>query len=133
MLHCTICGKPPRQFLLLQCEDCGALSCFSCTKRVNTPSGIQLCCGACGSQHVHDTLANNWHDFPDLQQSVPWATATSGKPHIVFEAAVAQAQWAIRINDFPDEPMYTLLIDDRPVIHFDDWPAFWNPRPTFPK
>jgi hypothetical protein len=64
---------------------------------------------------VNDTLANNWRDLPVLQRRIPWATATSGKPHIVFEAAVGQEQWEIRMNDFPDEPLYTLLIDDRPL------------------
>lgn len=34
--------------------------------------------------------------------------------------------WEIRINDFPEEPLYTLLIEKNPVIHFDDWPKRWK-------
>jgi len=42
-----------------------------------------------------------------------------------------ESQWKIRLNDFPDEPVYTLIINDAEVIHFDDWPGFWT-RPEFP-
>jgi hypothetical protein len=132
MLLCSICGTRPRQFLLLKCDDCGALCCLSCSKKVTTASTTRLCCERCGSQHVHDTLANNWNDFPGLLRPIPWKTATAGKPHIVFEAEVDADQWELRMNDFPDEPLYTLLINDRPIIHFDNWPSVWAPRPPFP-
>ena len=29
------------------------------------------------------------------------------------------------MNDFPDEQLFTLLIDGRDVESFDDWPADW--------
>jgi len=41
-------------------------------------------------------------------------------------------EWTIRLNDFPDEPAYTLMIDIEEIIHFDDWPDFWD-RPEFPE
>lgn len=34
--------------------------------------------------------------------------------------------WKIRINDFPDEMLYTLFINDEPVLDFDDWPEYWD-------
>ena len=93
---------------------------------------VTMYCGACGSPDVQDKLANNWDDFHELKQPVSWRTATSGTKHILFEALVGQEKWAIRMNDFPDEPMYTLIVNDRAVFDFDDWPAFWGDRPAFP-
>jgi len=133
MLLCTVCGQPPWSFLLLRCDDCRTLSCFGCAKKVEYGLKTFLSCGACGSRQVRDTLANNWSDFPDLQRPIPWETATSGRLHIVFEANVSGMDWAVRINDFPDEPLYTLMVDLKEVVYFDDWPAFWGERPTFPK
>jgi hypothetical protein len=77
-------------------------------------------------------MANNWDDHPELSRFVPWATARNGQQHIVFEAVVDQQTWAVRLNDFPDDPLYTLTINGGEVIDFDDWPAFWGPRPAFP-
>jgi hypothetical protein len=37
-----------------------------------------------------------------------------------------QHLWIIRLNDFPDEPLYTLIIDDNEIRSFDDWPSCWS-------
>lgn len=44
-------------------------------------------------------------------------------------ADVAGAQWALRLNDFPDEPLFTLVAEGAEIIHFNDWPAEWGERP----
>jgi hypothetical protein len=78
-------------------------------------------------------VANNWGDHPEIQKPIPWETATKpAAKHEVFRARVDAKNWSIRLNDFPDEPMYTLLIDGQAIIHFDNWPSFWK-RPDFPK
>jgi len=76
--------------------------------------------------------ANNWDSFPELRRALPWQTARSNNPVILFEATVGDSHWFVRLNDFPDEPAYTLLIDGTETLHFDDWPSFWEPRPPFP-
>ena len=43
-----------------------------------------------------------------------------------YEADVEGAHWKLRLNDFPDEPMFTLFIDDAEFGHFDDWPPSWK-------
>jgi len=50
----------------------------------------------------------------------------TGKGEFPYVATVAGQDWLIRINDFPVEPMYTLLIDGREVGDFDDWPGGWQ-------
>jgi hypothetical protein len=32
----------------------------------------------------------------------------------------------IRLNDFPAEPLYTLLCDAAPIESFDNWPPSWQ-------
>lgn len=32
----------------------------------------------------------------------------------------------IRLNDFPDEPLYSLFQDGEHVADFDDWPSQWK-------
>jgi hypothetical protein len=53
-----------------------------------------------------------WNRSGDLDH--PWESETDG------------ATWRVRINDFPDEIMYTLLINDDEIGPFHDWPANWR-------
>jgi hypothetical protein len=76
-------------------------------------------------------VANNWAQHPNLSRPVAWHTY-SGAGSFEFEATVEKSTWRVRLNNFPDEPCYTLLIEGKEVIHFDDWPKFWQ-RPPFPK
>ena len=78
-------------------------------------------------------VANNWPGVPDLRERVSWRAATSGLPHVLYEAEVGALAWAVRLNDFPDEPLYTLIIDGTEILHFDDWPAFWGKQPHLPR
>jgi len=77
------------------------------------------------------SVVNNWTDHPELKKSVSWKTG-DGNDGICFEADEGMKEWTIRLNDFPDEPAYTLLVEKKEIIHFDDWPDFWI-RPEFPK
>jgi uncharacterized protein YjaG (DUF416 family) len=43
-----------------------------------------------------------------------------------WSARVDGARWRVRINDFPDEPMYSLEIDGAVVGDFNDWPVQWT-------
>ena len=33
--------------------------------------------------------------------------------------------WVLKLNDFPAEPMFSLLVEGVVVGSFDDWPASW--------
>jgi hypothetical protein len=50
----------------------------------------------------------------------------TGDPHMPWEAAVRWERWRVRLNDFPDECLYSLLVDGVVVEEFNDWPAAWE-------
>jgi hypothetical protein len=53
----------------------------------------------------------------------------TGDPLSPYAATVNGERWALRINDFPDEPLWTLLVDGRAILDIDDFPAAWlRPR-----
>jgi uncharacterized protein YjaG (DUF416 family) len=61
-----------------------------------------------------DKLARalSWKSTGDA--SYPWAAEVDGNI------------WRIRINDFPDELMYSLIIDGENAGDFHDWPEIWQ-------
>jgi hypothetical protein len=73
---------------------------------------------------------NNWREHPELIRAVTWERADpaerSAENWIVYKASVDGVKWTLRMNDFPAEPLYTLLINGRPMIHFNNWPSFWK-------
>lgn len=72
-----------------------------------------------GNPEIYDEIAGlvfnehiEWEDNPDSYD-------------FPFKAIVKSKPWKLRINDFPDEPMYTLFIEDEAIITFDDRPDGW--------
>ena len=60
-----------------------------------------------------------WRQTGDL--NTPWETDVDGH------------RWQARLNDFPEEPMYSLLIDEVLAGDFQEWPQYWDrgePRPA---
>jgi hypothetical protein len=47
-------------------------------------------------------------------------------PIYPYRAVVDKQVWVIRINDFPEEALYTLFVDDKAAFDFDDWPYTWK-------
>jgi hypothetical protein len=84
---------------------------------------------------MSSVIANDWEDHPEIRRPVRWVTGPRS-PEEVFVASVDGQHWAIRLNDFPDEPLYTLFVNGRTVLHFDDWPEWpgaWSEPPPFPQ
>ncbi len=61
---------------------------------------------------------------PMSMQVIKWhATSDAEYP---YRAIIAGQVYRIRINDFPDEPLYTLLCEDEELDSFDDWSPHWS-------
>ncbi len=59
-----------------------------------------------------------------LAEKLVWRKTTD--PKYPFVADFDGERCVIRINDFPDETLYTLMVDDVEVANFDDWSAHWK-------
>lgn len=64
-----------------------------------------------------------------LQQTIRWAYAPENNVNIVYASLVDGTLWEVRINDFPTEPLFSLLVSGREVAQFDEWPRAWGNRP----
>lgn len=61
-------------------------------------------------EHLSRNL--DWRATNDVDH--PWATEVAGET------------WRVRLNDFPDDLMYTLIINDTALGSFHDWPESWH-------
>lgn len=59
-----------------------------------------------------------------LDRSLGWRR--TARAEFPYEAEVGGQHWVVRINDFPAQALYTLLIDGKEVAEFDDWPGAWK-------
>ena len=63
-----------------------------------------------------------------LRRSLRWTrTADATVP---WQAAAGKATCRLRLNDFPAEPMYTLLVDGQLLGDLEDWPECWKREPN---
>lgn len=58
-------------------------------------------------------------------QIEPIRWAHTGDAEFPYQAVIDGRRWTIRVNDFPEAPLYTLLIDDQTVLDVEDWPSAW--------
>jgi hypothetical protein len=59
-----------------------------------------------------------------LEEKIIWKPGTD--PLYPYRADFEGARCLIRINDFPNDHLYTLIVNDREVVDFDDWPQYWT-------
>jgi hypothetical protein len=58
-----------------------------------------------------------------LATPIVWEETGGGE--FPYRATLAGQTLTIRINDFPAEPLYTLLIEGKEVEDLEDWPSAW--------
>ncbi len=58
------------------------------------------------------------------ERDIAWSRTTD--PFHPFAAEVDGQSWVLYLGEFPEEPLYTLLVDGEPVQSFDDWPPRWS-------
>ena len=59
-----------------------------------------------------------------LARQLSWKS--TGDPIYPWAAEVDGNAWRVRINDFPDELMYSLMIGEESAGDFHDWPETWQ-------
>ena len=47
-------------------------------------------------------------------------------PTALWSARVGAGTWTVRVNDFPEEHLYTLYVDGEELGSFDAWPRQWS-------
>lgn len=59
-----------------------------------------------------------------FSKNVQWQqTRDAEKP---FESKVDGKSWKLRINDFPEEELFTLLINGKAIMSFSETPENWS-------
>lgn len=74
------------------------------------------------------TAAQPAPDFRSLLET-PISWAATEELDTPWRSQSGRHSLTVRLNDFPDEALYSLLVDGTVVAHFDDWPALWT-RPV---
>ncbi len=64
------------------------------------------------------TVPNNY-----LKESITWEGTKD--PECPYSAKINQDKCLVRLNDFPAESLYTLIVNDKEVEDFEDWPEHW--------
>jgi hypothetical protein len=82
------------------------------------------------SDHGKDIDSFSARDFDfrvgELRTQIPIQWERSGNGEFPYGLTVGDERWEVRVNDFPAEPLYTLLADGRELIDLDDWPEVWR-------
>ena len=71
---------------------------------------------------------DNWDEIVPsyAQMELDWQKLRPPKGKLVLRGRIAEQTAWIRMNDFPDEPLYTLIIGDVEIINFNEWPVKWR-------
>jgi hypothetical protein len=59
-----------------------------------------------------------------LRTALSWRP--TGRAEFPYAASADGRDWLIRVNDFPAEAFYTLIVDGREIGDLDDWPPVWR-------
>jgi len=59
-----------------------------------------------------------------LAEKLAWQKTAD--PKHPYETNLDGERCVIRVNDFPDEHLYTLIVNGVEVADFDDWSATWK-------
>jgi len=57
-------------------------------------------------------------------RKVLWSSTDSAE--YPFKANVGGVEYKVRVNDFPEEAMYSVIGNGEVIGDFDDWPFIWE-------
>lgn len=61
-----------------------------------------------------------------LTKSLTWERNEHTSVFPAYRTAYNNRELVIRVNNFPEEHLYTLMEKDKDLISFDDWPKCWH-------
>lgn len=67
-----------------------------------------------------DAGEGKWSQHSELLRKVVFRKVDG--PHIWCVATVDGSIWKVVLNDFPDEPLYTIYVGEKPIMSFNNWP-----------
>jgi hypothetical protein len=59
-----------------------------------------------------------------LNAKIKWSRTKD--PTAMWRAQLGTQTWTVRVNDFPEEHLYTLFVDDKELGNFNEWPRQWS-------
>jgi hypothetical protein len=57
------------------------------------------------------------------ERRIEWRA--TGDAELPYEADVDGVRWTVRVNDFPAEPLYTLIVGGAEARDINTWPRAW--------
>jgi hypothetical protein len=69
------------------------------------------------------------HEQPTLKDGLLRTKASwqpTKQPDWPLEARIEEKLWRLRVNEFPEDHLYTLWIDREEIGSFDNWPRAWQ-------
>jgi hypothetical protein len=58
-----------------------------------------------------------------LRAVATWSRTSD--PTAQWRSQVGPDIWTVRVNDFPEDHLYTLFVNDGALGNFDEWPRQW--------
>jgi len=58
-----------------------------------------------------------------LSEPIKWSNGINAE--FPYQTVCDESRLMVRVNDFPEEHFYTLIVNDEEVNDFDDWPDNW--------
>jgi hypothetical protein len=72
---------------------------------------------------------DNWSDVPNYRgKAVFWEVRPISDHPYFYHAHVGGQDWWLRLNNFPEEPCFTLMVGGQEIIHLNDWPPEWKKK-----
>jgi hypothetical protein len=77
------------------------------------------------SQPLTDQKVPAPSSFADcLNTKVTWFRTKD--PIAFWHAKAGTETWTVRVNDFPEDTLYTLFVNDEELGRFNEWPHEWS-------
>lgn len=67
------------------------------------------------------SISNNWQDFKEPLIELTWVKSGA---RLYF--CNKKKDWLIVLNNFPEDPAFTLYVEQSVILHFDDFPPEWT-------